>query len=56
MKLTRITKLRYRVFRDFVWPSGLHTFAQFNKPVEKDRFDGLEKLVERSADDWRADA
>lgn len=31
MKLTRITKLRrYRVFRDFSWPSDLHTFGQFN--------------------------
>ncbi|MBX3183946.1 MAG: AAA family ATPase [Polyangiaceae bacterium] len=30
MKLTRITKLKYRVFRDFVWPSELHSFAQFN--------------------------
>lgn len=30
MKLTRITKLRHRVFRDFVWPNDLHAFAQFN--------------------------
>ncbi len=30
MKLTRITKLRHRVFRDFAWPSGLHAFGQFN--------------------------
>ncbi len=30
MKLTRITKLRHRVFRDFAWPKDLHTFAQFN--------------------------
>lgn len=30
MKLTRITKLRHRVFRDFAWPNELHTFAQFN--------------------------
>jgi len=30
VKLTRITKLRYRVFRDFAWPGDLHTFAQFN--------------------------
>lgn len=29
-KLTRITKLQYRVFRDFVWPIDLHAFAQFN--------------------------
>lgn len=29
-RLTRITKLRYRVFRDFVWPSNLHAFGQFN--------------------------
>lgn len=30
MKLTRITKLRHRVFRDFAWPSHLHAFGQFN--------------------------
>lgn len=30
MMLTRINKLRLRVFRDFVWPKGLHTFARFN--------------------------
>src|SRR5690606_15406789 len=30
MKLTRITKLKHRVFRDFAWPSDLHAFAQFN--------------------------
>lgn len=30
MKLTRINKLRYRVFRDFVWANDLHAFAQFN--------------------------
>lgn len=30
MRLTRITKLRHRVFRDFVWPSDLHEFGQFN--------------------------
>lgn len=30
MKLTRITRLRHRVFRDFAWPHELHTFAQFN--------------------------
>jgi wobble nucleotide-excising tRNase len=31
VKITRITKLRsHRVFRDFVWPSDLHAFAQFN--------------------------
>lgn len=29
-RLTRITKLRYRVFRDFVWPSNLRAFGQFN--------------------------
>jgi wobble nucleotide-excising tRNase len=29
-KLTRITKLRHRLFRDFVWPNDLHSFAQFN--------------------------
>ncbi len=30
MKLTRITKLRHRVFRDFAWPSHLHAFGEFN--------------------------
>jgi wobble nucleotide-excising tRNase len=30
LKLTRITKIRFRVFRDFAWPSNLHTFARFN--------------------------
>lgn len=30
MKLTRIAKLRLRVFRDFSWPTELHPFAQFN--------------------------
>jgi wobble nucleotide-excising tRNase len=30
MKLTRITTLRHRVFRDFAWPKDLHAFAQFN--------------------------
>ena len=30
MTLTRIAKLRLRVFRDFVWPKDLHPFAQFN--------------------------
>ena len=30
MKLTRITKLRHRVFRNFAWPTDLHSFAQFN--------------------------
>lgn len=30
MKLTRITKLRHRVFRNFAWPSDLHAFGQFN--------------------------
>lgn len=30
MKLTRITKLKHRVFRDFAWPGDLHAFAQFN--------------------------
>jgi wobble nucleotide-excising tRNase len=29
-RLTRITKLRHRVFRDFAWPSNLHAFGQFN--------------------------
>ena len=30
MKLSRITKLRHRVFRDFAWPNDLHEFARFN--------------------------
>ncbi|RCK79660.1 MAG: Translation-disabling ACNase RloC [Candidatus Ozemobacter sibiricus] len=30
MKLTRIAKLKLRVFRDFVWPKDLHPFARFN--------------------------
>jgi wobble nucleotide-excising tRNase len=30
MKLTRITKLKLRVFRDFAWPRDLHPFARFN--------------------------
>jgi len=30
MKLTRINKLRFRVFRDFVWPRDLSPFSQFN--------------------------
>lgn len=30
MRLTRITKIRHRIFRDFGWPSDLHLFAQFN--------------------------
>lgn len=30
MKLTRITKVRHRVFRDFAWPNDLHAFGQFN--------------------------
>ncbi|MCA8248057.1 AAA family ATPase [Burkholderia multivorans] len=30
MKLTRIAKLRLRVFRDFAWPKDLHPFARFN--------------------------
>lgn len=30
MKLSRITKLKHRVFRDFVWPNDLHEFAKFN--------------------------
>ncbi len=29
-RITRITKVRHRVFRDFAWPSDLHSFAQFN--------------------------
>lgn len=30
MMLTRVSKLRLRVFRDFTWPAGLHPFGQFN--------------------------
>jgi len=30
MKLTRITRLKLRVFRDFAWPKDLHPFARFN--------------------------
>jgi wobble nucleotide-excising tRNase len=30
MRLTRITKLRHRVFRDFAWPRDLHSFGRFN--------------------------
>lgn len=30
MKITRITKLQHRVFRDFSWPNDLHPFARFN--------------------------
>jgi wobble nucleotide-excising tRNase len=30
MKLTRITRLRHRVFRDFAWPSTLPDFGRFN--------------------------
>jgi len=30
MKLTRIAKLKLRVFRDFIWPKDLHPFARFN--------------------------
>lgn len=30
MKLTRITKLRHRLFRDFAWPGNLEPFSQFN--------------------------
>ena len=30
MKLTRIAKLKLRVFRDFAWPKDLHPFARFN--------------------------
>lgn len=29
-KLSRITKIRHRVFRDFEWPKDLHEFGQFN--------------------------
>ena len=28
--MTRIGKLRLRVFHDFAWPTELHPFAQFN--------------------------
>lgn len=30
MKLTRIAKLKLRVFRDFAWPKNLHSFGRFN--------------------------
>lgn len=30
MKLTRISKLRHRVFRDFTWPSTLEDLGRFN--------------------------
>jgi wobble nucleotide-excising tRNase len=30
MKLTRIAKLKLRVFRDFAWPKDLHSFGRFN--------------------------
>lgn len=30
MKLTRVGKLKLRVFRDFAWPKDLHPFARFN--------------------------
>lgn len=30
MKITRINKLRFRIFHDFVWPKGLHQFGRFN--------------------------
>lgn len=52
MKLTRITKLRLRVFRDFVWPRDLHPFAQFNviygwNGSGKTTLSGLFSLVEK---------
>ena len=30
MKITRITKIKHRIFRDFTWPAGLPDFARFN--------------------------
>ncbi len=30
MKITRITKIRHRIFRDFMWPDELQQFGQFN--------------------------
>jgi wobble nucleotide-excising tRNase len=53
-KLTRITKLRHRVFRDFVWPSDLHPFGQFNviygwNGCGKTTLSSLLSLVQRKA-------
>ncbi len=30
MKLTRLSKIRHRIFRDFSWPNDLQSFARFN--------------------------
>ncbi len=54
MKLTRITKLRHRVFRDFAWPSDLHAFGQFNvvygwNGCGKTTLSSLLSLVEKKA-------
>ena len=54
-KLTRITKLRHRVFRDFAWPSDLHSFAQFNviygwNGCGKTTLSSLLSLVEKKTD------
>lgn len=51
-RLTRITKLRHRVFRDFAWPSNLHAFGQFNviygwNGCGKTTLSSLLSLVER---------
>jgi wobble nucleotide-excising tRNase len=52
MKLTRIAKLKLRVFRDFVWPQDLHPFARFNliygwNGCGKTTLAGLLSLVEK---------
>ncbi|AQR65764.1 hypothetical protein BXU06_12415 [Aquaspirillum sp. LM1] len=52
MKLTRIAKLRLRVFRDFAWSKDLHPFAQFNviygwNGSGKTTLSGLLSLVEK---------
>ena len=52
MKLTRIAKLKLRIFRDFVWPKDLHPFARFNliygwNDSEKTTLAWLLSLVEK---------
>ena len=54
MKLTRIAKLRHRVFRDFAWPNDLHEFARFNvvygwNGCGKTTLSSLLSLVEKKA-------
>jgi wobble nucleotide-excising tRNase len=54
MKLTRITKLRYRVFRHFEWPGSLDAFGQFNliygwNGCGKTTLSSLLSLVEQKA-------